>query len=135
VLPTDIKFDAPRVVQYTKEQAKEAREDSIDLLEESRELALSRTALYQQQLRRYHSQKIRPLEFRKGDLVLRLIQNTKGTHKLSSPWEGPVIISWVLGNGAYYLIDVQEPRKNKADNSDKETEHPWDVNNLRPFFC
>jgi hypothetical protein len=40
-------------------------------------------------------------------------------HKLSSPWEGPFIISWVLGNEAYYLIDTRELRKNKADNSDK----------------
>jgi hypothetical protein len=41
----------------------------------------------------------------------------------------------VLGNGVYYLIDAQEPKKNKADNSDEETEHPWNVNLLRPFFC
>jgi hypothetical protein len=56
-------------------------------------------------------------------------------HKLSSPWEGLFIISRVLGNRAYYLIDAQKPRKNKADNSDKETEHPWNVSLLRPFFC
>jgi hypothetical protein len=56
-------------------------------------------------------------------------------HKPSSPWEGPFIVSWVLGNGVYYLIDAQEPRKNKADNSDKETECPGNVNHLRPFFC
>jgi hypothetical protein len=56
-------------------------------------------------------------------------------HKLSPPWEGPFIVSRVLGNGAYYLIDAQEPGKNKADNSDKETEHPWNVSLLRPFFC
>jgi hypothetical protein len=124
VLPTDIEFDAPRVVQYMKKQAKEAREDGVDLLEEAREQALARSALYLQQLRRYHSRKICPLVFREGDLVLRLIQNTKGMHKLSSPWEGPFIVSRVLGNEAYYLIDAQEPRKNKADNSDKETERP-----------
>jgi hypothetical protein len=35
VLPIDIEFDAPRVVQYTQEQAKEAREDGVDLLEEA----------------------------------------------------------------------------------------------------
>jgi hypothetical protein len=35
VLPTDIEFDAPSVVQYTEKQAKEAREDGIDLLEEA----------------------------------------------------------------------------------------------------
>jgi hypothetical protein len=50
VLPTDIEFDAPRVVQYTEKQAKEARKDSIDLLEEAREQALARSVLYQQQL-------------------------------------------------------------------------------------
>jgi hypothetical protein len=135
VLPTHIEFDAPRVVQYTEKQAKESREDGVDLLEEAREQALARSALYQQQLRRYHSRKICPLAFREGDLVLRLIQNTKGMHKLSPPWEGPFIVSRVLGNGAYYLIDAQEPRKNKADNSDKETERPWNVSLLRPFFC
>jgi hypothetical protein len=56
-------------------------------------------------------------------------------HKLFSPWEGPFIVKQVLGNGEYYLIDAQEPRKNKANNSDKETEHPWNVSLLRPFFC
>jgi hypothetical protein len=134
MLPTDIEFDVPRVVQYTEKQAKEAREDGIDLLEEAREQALARSALYQQ-LRRYHSQKICPLAFREGDLILWLVQNTKGMHKLSSPWEGPFIVRRVLGNGAYYLIDAQDPRKNKADNSDEETKRPWNVSLLRPFFC
>jgi hypothetical protein len=124
VLPTDIEFDAPRIVQYIETQAKEAREDGVDLLEEAREQALARSALYQQQQQRYHSRKIRPLAFREGDLVLRLVQSTKGMHKLSPPWEGPFIVSRVLGNGTYYLVDAQEPRKNKGDNSDKETEHP-----------
>jgi hypothetical protein len=50
MLPTDIEFDAPRVVQYMEKQAKEAREDGVDLLEETREQALARLALYQQQL-------------------------------------------------------------------------------------
>jgi hypothetical protein len=51
VWPTDIEFDAPRVIQYTEKQAKEAREDGVDLLEEAREQALARLALYQQLLR------------------------------------------------------------------------------------
>jgi hypothetical protein len=45
-------------------------------------------------------------------------------HKMSSPWEEPFIVSQVLGNGAYYPIDAQEPRKNKVDNSNKEIERP-----------
>ena len=60
VLPTDIEYDAPRVTMFTKTEAKEAREDAVDLLEEARELALSRRAIYQQTLRRYHSKKSEP---------------------------------------------------------------------------
>jgi hypothetical protein len=47
MLPIDIEFDAPRVVQYTEKQAEEAREDGVDLLKEAREQALARSALYQ----------------------------------------------------------------------------------------
>jgi hypothetical protein len=96
---------------------------------------LAKLELYQQLLRCYHTRKICPLAFREGDLILRLVQNTKGMHEMSSPWKGPFIVSQVLGNEAYYLIDAQEPRKNKTDNSNKETEHPRNVNHLRPFFC
>ena len=134
VLPTDIEHDAPRVVLYTEKDAKEAREDGVDLLDEARDLALSRSAIYQQNLRRYHSRRIRPVSFREGDLVLRLVQRTKGMHKLSSPWEGPFIVSKVLRNNAYYLIDAQEPKKNIKDTSDEETERPWNANLLRPFY-
>jgi hypothetical protein len=35
VLPKNIEFDAPRVVQYMEKQVKEACEDGIDLLEEA----------------------------------------------------------------------------------------------------
>ena len=72
VLPTDIQFDAPRVAMYTETEAREARENDVDLLEEARELTLSWSAIYQQSLRRYHSRKIRPWVFREGDLVLRI---------------------------------------------------------------
>ena len=64
VIPTDVEFDSPRVTMYTKVEAKEAREDGVDLLEEARLLALSRSAIYQQGLRHYNSKKIKPLAFR-----------------------------------------------------------------------
>ena len=47
VFPTDVEFDSPRVTMYTEAEAKEAREDSVDLLEEGRLLALSRSSIYQ----------------------------------------------------------------------------------------
>ena len=91
---------------YTKEEAEEAHQDDVDLLEVGRLLALSRSSVYLQSLCRYYNRKVRPRSFPEGDLVLRLIQRTAGQHKLSAPLEGPFIISKVLGNDSYYLIDT-----------------------------
>src|SRR3954470_22285746 len=85
VIPSDIDFDAPRCTMYTEEESKAAREDSVDLKEEACLLALSRSAVYQQNMRHYHNKKMRPHSFREGDLVLRRIQKSDGQHKLSSP--------------------------------------------------
>ncbi|XP_073363124.1 uncharacterized protein [Aegilops tauschii subsp. strangulata] len=57
---------------------------------------VERSAIYQQGLRHYHSKKIKPLAFCEGDLVLRLIQQQAGQHKLAAPWEGTFIVSKAL---------------------------------------
>jgi hypothetical protein len=134
VLPTDIIYDAPRVVLYIEEDAKEARENDVDLLEEAREQTLSRTAIYQQNLRRYHARKVNPRTFQEGDLVLRLKQGIDGRHKLTPPCEGPFLVSKDLHNDAYYLIDAQAPKKNKVDRSGEETNRPWSIALLRLFY-
>jgi hypothetical protein len=131
---TDIIHDSPRVQLHTEEEVKEARENNVDLLEEARELALTRSAVYQQNLRRYHSRTVNPRVFQQGDLVLPLVQRTAGHHKLASPWEGPFIVSKALQNDAYYLIDAQEAKKGVADKSGDETKCPWNVALLRPFY-
>ena len=97
-------------------------------------MALSRSTIHQQSLHRYYNRKVKPRSFQEGDLVLRLIQRTAGQHKLSAPWEGPFIISKVLGNDSYYLIDAQKPRARKWGDSGKETEWPWNANLLRRFY-
>ena len=104
IFPSDIKFDSPFHAMYIEAEAKEAREDGVDLREGACLLALSRSTIYQQKLRQYHNKKIRPLAFREGDLVLHRIRKSNGQHKLSSPWEGPFIVSRALKNNAYYLI-------------------------------
>ena len=93
VLPSDLLHDSPRVANYVEASNELARQDSVDALEEARELALERSAIYQQDLRRYHARRIKTRTFQEGDLVLRLVQNKEGMHKLSPPWEGPIVIS------------------------------------------
>ena len=87
VLPSDLLHDSPRVANYVETENELARQDSMDTLEEARELALERSVVYQQDLRRYHARRIRTRTFQEGDLVLRLVQIRKGMHKLSPPWE------------------------------------------------
>ncbi|KAK1630900.1 hypothetical protein QYE76_005215 [Lolium multiflorum] len=74
VLPSDIIHDSLRVSAYDEETADEARQLSVDLIEEARNLADQRSTIYQQKLRRYHSHRVRNRSFMAGDLVLRLLQ-------------------------------------------------------------
>ena len=76
----------------------------MDLLEEEREMALTRSTIYQQDLRRFHARHVTSRTFRADDLVLRVDQQRP--HKLAPAWEGPFIISKVLNNGAYRLYNI-----------------------------
>ena len=79
--------------------------------------------------------RIKTRTFQEGDLVLRLKQDHKGMHKLSSPWEGPYIISKKLNNGSYYLLDVREESSERHDFEDRlEAPRPWNVAHLRPYY-
>src|SRR4051812_38364193 len=115
ILPSDIRHDSPRVVEYVEADNEKARQDALDILDEERELVAAKSAIYQQDLRRYHSRRIKTRTFQEGDLVLRLIQEKDGMHKLSSPWEGPFVVRKNLYNGSYYLVDMRE--KEKTDTS------------------
>ncbi|KAK1649381.1 hypothetical protein QYE76_067186 [Lolium multiflorum] len=81
--------------------------------------------------------------YKRRDLVLRLRQVKD--HKLQSPWEGPFVVSKVLHNGSYYLVDFRElrdrpanwRRKRKREDPDDiydETDRPWNIAQLRPFY-
>ena len=124
VLPSDVRFSAPRVIAYTEEASNAALAQDMDALDEARDIALARSAVYQQNLRNYHSRRIRSRSFVEGDLVLRLKQ--KGHHKLESPWEGPYIIHEVIRGGSYRLRDPDTGGVYK---------NPWNIAQLRKFYA
>ena len=101
VLPSDLNHGAPRVKAFDQNQAAEAQQDAIDLLDEAHETTIIRSARYQQTLRRYHERKIRGRILEVGDLVLQRTQSTKKNHKLSPPWEGPYTVTEVIRSGTY----------------------------------
>jgi hypothetical protein len=71
ILPSNVQYDSPRVEAYEEEDAEASRQLSMDLLEEERDLAAQRSAIYQQNFCRYHSRRVRKRSFKEGDLVLR----------------------------------------------------------------
>ena len=132
VLPSDIRHDSPRVAAYVEADNEKARQDSLDLLDEERDLAAARSSIYQQDPQRSHSRRVKTRTFQEGDLVLRLIQDQTDMHKLSPPWGGPFVVSKNLHNGSYYLIDVREHKYSRK--SEEETKRPWNIALLRPYY-
>ena len=96
MLPSDLDHGAPRVKAFDQDQAMEALQDTVDLLEEAHETSVIHFARYQQTLHRYHETKIRRRILNVGDLVLWRTQSTKDKYKLSPPWEGPYAVAEVI---------------------------------------
>ena len=108
-------------ILYDESDADEAMEDDTDVLDEARDIALSRTSTYQQSQRNYHGRRLRARSFFTSDLVLRLKQ--KKVHKLASPWEGTYIVIEALDNGAY------NPKTGEL------CHNPWNATQLRHFYA
>ena len=123
MLPSDLLHDAPRVKLFSEDEAEQAQQDAVDLLEEEREMDLIRSTIYQQDLRRFHARNVRGRAFQEGDLVLRVDQQKP--HKLAPSWEGPFVVTRVLHNGAYHLYDVEHK---------KDESRAWNADLLCPFY-
>jgi hypothetical protein len=123
MLPTDVHYCAPRVVTYIEEDIEKALTDAQDPLDEARDIALARSAVYQQSLRNYHSRRVRGRSFEPGNLVLCLKQIS--TSKLEPPWEGPYLIHEAIPRGAYRLRDPK---------IGVDIENPWNAQQLRRFY-
>jgi hypothetical protein len=59
ILPTYLEYGSPRTKAYDDRSNRTNREDSLDQLEEARDVALLQSARYQQSLRRYHARGVR----------------------------------------------------------------------------
>jgi hypothetical protein len=124
ILPTDLEYGSPRTRAYDDRSNQTNREDSLNQLEEARDMALLHSVRYQQSLRCYHARGVRSRDLQVGDLVLRLQQDARGHHKLTPRWEGPFIIAKILKPGTYKLANSQGGVYNNA----------WNIRQLRRFY-
>jgi hypothetical protein len=125
VLPTDLIWTSPRIEQYDVGEAEHTRRLELDCTEEVRVNATLQSARYLQGLKRHYNKNTQPRPLQIRDLVLRRIQKTDGCHKLLSPWEGPFIVTKVIGPGTYKLITEDG----------KEVNNTWHISQLRRFYA
>ena len=128
IIPIETSFPTLRTQSFNLSNNDELLEKSLDLIEERRESAMVQLAYYQHKLRQGYDAKVKLRPLKPEDLVLRKVLGTAKNPawgKLGSNWEGPYRITSVAGIGAYFLEDLDKcviPR-------------PWNVSNLRRYYC
>ena len=117
-------YGSPRVLAYDKIAQDQHQRDDAVLLEENRLRAATRAARYQQALHRYHIHMVHAQCFEEGDLVLRRVQSSKDSNKLSPKWEGP-----------YRVVRVTRPGTVCLETGDDIKLHnSWNIEHLRKFY-
>ena len=100
---------------------------NLDLLDEKREQVLKRMEDYQRKTARYYNQKVKPISYKPGDLVLKKllpVRKNPAHRKLGPSWEGPYIVTRVIRPGNYELQTEEG----------KFLPHTWNVEHLKRFY-
>ena len=97
VLPIEVEIPSIRLLNEVKLDEAEwvqSRFDQLNLIEEKRLKAICHGKMYQRRMMRAHDKKVRPREFREGDLVLKKILPTQKDvrGKWTPNWEGPFVV-------------------------------------------
>ncbi|GKV39513.1 hypothetical protein SLEP1_g47271 [Rubroshorea leprosula] len=126
VIPVEIGVPSLRISHFEPAHNERLLRENLDFLDEVREQSRLRTLAYKQRIANLYNKRVRPRNFRVGDLVLRKVGLTgfKTRYgKLAPNWEGPYIVTEVPHPGAYILQDAEGKRVPRV----------WNVNNLKKF--
>ncbi|GAU31019.1 hypothetical protein TSUD_214550 [Trifolium subterraneum] len=123
VLPIEVEIPSIRVLMETELAEAEwcqNRYDQLNLIEEKRMAALCHGQLYQRRMKQAFDRKVRPREFREGDLVLKKILSFQpdSRGKWTPNYEGSYVVKRAFSGGAMTLatMDGDElPRPVNAD--------------------
>jgi hypothetical protein len=124
VLPADVKFGSPRVLDFNEIHQEDLIKDLLLQLEEARCQAAHHAVRYQQGLCHYHSRHIRARTLEVGDLVLRRILSCEGLHKLSPMWEGSFKVTHIARPGSARLETAEGV----------PVGNPWNIAHLTKFY-
>lgn len=106
VVPVKIGMATHRTANFDLEAKEKGFKNNLDLLEEKRDEAVLRVAVYKQKMAKYYNSRVKARRFTVGDLVLR-----KVTHATQDPteeksklnWEGPYQVTQCNRPGTYHL--------------------------------
>lgn len=125
--PAEIGVNTLSVSKYDAIDSDERPKAELDLIEEIRYEAQVRAGPRRQQVTNYYNSEVKRMTFNVGDLVLR---NCNACHwsveheKLSPTWEGPYIVTEVIGHGAYRL----------RDRGGKPFPNSWNAQHLTKYY-
>ena len=95
-----IGINSLKVAHYNSEQNEANLRANLDLLEEIREEASVKAATKQRRVVQYFNKQVKAREFEERDLILkncRASQLAGEQRKLSPIWQGPYLVSFVIG--------------------------------------
>ncbi|KAL5767704.1 hypothetical protein ACOSQ2_014487 [Xanthoceras sorbifolium] len=121
MIPTESITNTYRRAAFNTVQNEKLLAASLDLIEEKREAACMKTAVYQQRVARYYNRKVKIRHFKNGDLVLRLLllrARNPQEGALGPNWEGLYVIDEYLANRDYHLVNVNGKRFPRAWNAE-----------------
>ena len=123
----EVGIKSPRIELASEEHNDEALRLNLELIEEKREQVQRRTEEYQRKTAKSYNQKVKPMSYMSGDLVLKKLMPARKNPahgKLGPNWEGPYIISRVVRPGNYELQTEEG----------KILQHTWNAEHLKRFY-
>ncbi|XP_027155087.1 uncharacterized protein LOC113755239 [Coffea eugenioides] len=126
VVPAEFITPNPRMPAYAAEVNEEERRVDLDLVEEKRDMAAGKVALYKNILTGNFNARVKHLRFSPGDLVLRKnsVSRAEPQGKLSPKWEGPYRVVESSQNG-YCKLAYQDGSR---------VPRTWHAENLRLYY-
>ncbi|XP_071695152.1 uncharacterized protein [Rutidosis leptorrhynchoides] len=127
VIQAEIHVPTQRILAFDTENNSSILRENLNLLEERRIMAAIRQADAKQKMAKYYKKRVRYVQFKEGDLVLRDNEASRQEKqgKLGPHWEGPYKVVKAHPNGSYTL----------SAPSGEEIPRTWNAMSLKKFYA
>ncbi|KAI3465522.1 hypothetical protein Pfo_022185 [Paulownia fortunei] len=124
IAPIEIREPSWWMKNYAPQHNDIALQVNLDLIEELREKASSRSEMYKARMARAYNMRVHSRSFQVEDLVLRKAEVSCPIRKLDPKWEGPYKVVEIVNATAYRLQRMDR----------RDVTRTWNVINLKKFY-